>query len=84
MSLITPVDVTSVSGTASVGSQVAIGATTATPSGVSATGSVESVAGTGNFVVSITNTGLTSGLGKINIWENIAVSQTPNWTEIAA
>ena len=54
------------------------------PSGVSATGSVESVAGTGNLVVSITNTGLTSGLGKINIWENIAVSQTPNWTEIAA
>jgi hypothetical protein len=35
-------------------------------------------------VLSITNTGLTSGLGKINIWENIAVSQTPNWTEIAA
>ena len=63
---------------------MAVGIATASPSGVSATGSVESVAGTGNIVLSITNTGLTSSLGKINIWENIAVSQTPNWTEIAA
>ena len=77
--------VTGVAGTSAVSTVVAFDTSTVVVSGLIGYGSINSVAGTGNIVVSLTNgLGASANLGTVHTFSQITPNQNPNWTEIAA
>ena len=81
-----PVIVTGVAGTSALGSETVVAATPITfaVTGVAGTSALGSETVTGGATVVVTGVSATGVIGNILIWSDIDVSQTPNWTKIAA